>query len=76
MGVTGIKCSFRLVLEGKVVKEIPKPSRLDFLEKFSASNFPLSYAEESTSGPLFQPCMEWILIKKEKKILVMTDSNK
>ena len=27
-------CSFRLVLEGKVVKEIPESSGLEFLEKF------------------------------------------
>ena len=29
-----ILCSFRLVLEGKAVKEIPESSRLEFLEKF------------------------------------------
>ena len=27
-------------------------SRLEFLEKFSANNFALSYAEDNTSGPL------------------------
>ena len=51
-GVTEILCSFRLVLEGKTGKEIPEPSRLEFLEKFSANNFALSDAEENTSGPL------------------------
>ena len=34
-----ILCSFRLVLEGKTGKEIPKSSRLEFLEKFLAKNF-------------------------------------
>ena len=52
MGVTEILCSFRLVLEGKTGKEIPESSRLEFLEKFSANNFALSEAEDSTSGPL------------------------
>ena len=33
-------------------KEIPKSSRLEFLEKFSANNFVLSDAEDNTSGPL------------------------
>ena len=36
LGVTEI-CSFKLVLEGKTGKEIPKSSRLVFLEKFSGS---------------------------------------
>ena len=44
-------CSFRLVLEGKVGKEIPESSRLEFLEKFSANDF-VSDAKDSTSGPL------------------------
>ena len=52
LGVTKILCSFRLVLEGKTGKEIPEPSRLEFLEKFSANNFALSDAEDNTSGPL------------------------
>ena len=52
LGVIEILCSFRLVLEGKTGKEIPKSSRLEFLEKFSANNFALSDAEENTSGPL------------------------
>ena len=41
----------RLVLEGKTCKEIPKSSKLEFLEKFLAKNFPLS-AEDNTSEPL------------------------
>ena len=45
-------CSFKLVLEGKTNKEIPESSRLEFLEKFSASNFALSDAEDNTSSPL------------------------
>ena len=52
LGVTEILCSFRLVLEGKTGKEIPEPSRLEFLEKFSANNFALSDAEDNTSRPL------------------------
>ena len=52
LGVTEILCSFRLVLEGKAGKEIPESSRLEFLEKFSANNFTLSDAEDSTSGSL------------------------
>ena len=51
LGVTEI-CSFKLVLEGKTGKEILESSRVKFLEKFSANNFPLSYAEDSTYGLL------------------------
>ena len=50
--VTDILFSFKLVLEGKTGKEIPYSSRLEFLEKFPASNFALSDAEDNTSGPL------------------------
>ena len=39
LGFTEILCSFRLVLQWKTVKEIPESSRLEFLEKFLASNF-------------------------------------
>ena len=52
MGVIEILCSFRLVLEGKTGKEIPKLSRLEFLQKFLANNFALSEAEDNISGPL------------------------
>ena len=51
-GVTEILFSFRLVLEGKIGKEIPELSRLEFLEKFLANNFALSDAEDNTSGLL------------------------
>ena len=47
-----ILSSFRLVLEGKTGKEIPESSRFEFLEKFLASNFALSDAEDNTSSPL------------------------
>ena len=47
-----ILCNFRLVLKGKTGKEIPESSRLEFLEKFSMSNFALSDAEDNTSGSL------------------------
>ena len=51
LGVTEILYSFRLVLEWKTGKEIPRldhqeSSRLEFLEEFSANNFALSGAED------------------------------
>ena len=49
LGVTGILCSFRLVLAGKTGKEIPESSRLEFLEKLLATSFALSDAEDNTS---------------------------
>ena len=49
LGVTEILCSFRLVLEGKTGKEIPKSSKLEFFKKFLANNFALSDAEDNTS---------------------------
>ena len=52
MGVTEILCSFRLVLERKTGKKIPESSRLESLEKFSASNFALSDAKDNTYEPL------------------------
>ena len=42
-------CSFRLVIQGKTGKEIPKSWRLVFLEKSSANNFALSEVEDNTS---------------------------
>ena len=51
-GVTEILCRFKLVLEGKTGKEIPESSRLEFIEKFSANNFALSNADDSTCSPL------------------------
>ena len=48
--VMKIPCSFRLVLEGKIGKEIPQSSRLEFLENLLANNFALSNAEDNTSG--------------------------
>ena len=50
--VTEILCSFKLVLEGKTGKEIPEPSRLEFLEKFLANSFALSDAGDITSRSL------------------------
>ena len=47
-----ILCSFRLVLERKADQEIPESSRFEFVGKFLANNFPLSDAEDNTSGPL------------------------
>ena len=52
LAVMEIVYSFRLVLEEKTGKEIPEPSRLEFLEKFLANNFALSDVEGNTSGPL------------------------
>ena len=51
-GFTETLCSFRLVVEWKTGKEIPKSSRLEFLEKFLANNLALSDAENNASGPL------------------------
>ena len=48
----------------KTGKEIPESSRLEFVEKFSASNFALLDAEDITSGSLnrrgivIHPCWE------------------
>ena len=50
--VTEILFSFKLALERKTGKEMPESSRLEFLEKSSAHNFPLSHAEDNTSRPL------------------------
>ena len=47
MGDTEI-CSYILVLKGKIGKEIPESSRLEFLEKLLANNFALSDAEGNT----------------------------
>ena len=52
LGVTEILWSFRLVLEEKTGKEIPESLRLEFLEKFLASDFALSAGEENTSVSL------------------------
>ena len=52
LGIMEIISSFRLVLEGKSGKEIPKPSKLEFLEKFLVNNFVLSDTEDNTSCPL------------------------
>ena len=51
LGVTEI-CSFILLLERKEHKEIPEPSRLEFLENISANNFGVSDVEDNTFGPL------------------------
>ena len=39
VGITEILCSFRLVLEGKVVKGIPESSRIEFLKKVFSKQF-------------------------------------
>ena len=52
LGVIEILCNFRFVLERKIGKEIPKSSRLEYVEKFLAKNFALSDAEDNTSGLL------------------------
>ena len=48
LGLTEILCSFRLLLEGKIVKEILESSRLEFLEKSLANSFALSDVEDNT----------------------------
>ena len=45
-------CSFKLVLEEKIGKEISESSRLEFLQKFSANNLALRDAEDTTFSPL------------------------
>ena len=52
MGVTEMLCSFRLVLELEVAKDIPESARLELLEMFLANNFAFSDTERNTSGPL------------------------
>ena len=70
--VTEILCSFTLVLEWKTGKDIPESSRLEFLEKFSAKNFALSYAEDNTSKPLnrggiaYLPLLRTLLAIRQK----------
>ena len=49
LGVTEILSSLKLVLEGKIGKEIHELSRLEFSEKFLANNSTLSDAESNTS---------------------------
>ena len=64
LGAIEILSSFRLVLEGKMSKEIPKSSRLEFLEKFSANNFASSDAEDNISRSLNRGGVaDWYLIK-------------
>ena len=48
LGVTENLRSFRLVLEGKIGKEIPESSRLEFFKNFLVNNFDLSDAEGNT----------------------------
>ena len=52
MEVTEILCSFRLLLDGKVNKNIPESFRLKFSEKFLANKFALSDAENNITKPL------------------------
>ena len=52
MGDTEILCSFKLVQEVKLGREIPESSRLEFLEKFSVNNCALLDAEDNSSRPL------------------------
>ena len=50
--VTKILCSFKLVLEEKIGKDIHESSRFEFLKKFLANNFALSDSEDNTFRPL------------------------
>ena len=52
LGVTEKLCSFRLVLEEKIGKGIPKSSSFEFLGKFLTNNFTLSETKVNTSGSL------------------------
>ena len=69
LGVTEILCNFRFVLERKIGKEIPKSSRLEYLEKFLGNNFALSDAEDNTSGPLNRGGIaDWLLLRTQLAI--------
>ena len=61
----GVKetCLFRLVLERKADKETPESSTLQFLERFSANNFALSDAEDTTSGLLCKNIVDLPLLR-------------
>ena len=67
-------CSFRLVLEGEIGKEIPELSRLEFIEKFLANNFPLSDAEDNASRLLNRggiadlPLLQTLLAVRRKSL--------
>ena len=56
--------NFRLVLQGKIGKEIPDSSRLKFLEWLLANNFVLSDAEDSTSGPINRGGVADLLLRR------------
>ena len=77
LGVAEILCNFRLVLEEKKGKEIPKSSRLEFLEKFSANNFALSDAEDNAHRSLNRrgiadlPLLRTLLAICQKSLEVM-----
>ena len=49
LGVTGILCNIRLVLERKKDKEISELSRLSFSANISANNLALLGADDKTS---------------------------
>ena len=50
--VIKILCSFKLVLEVKIGKDIHESSRFEFLTKFLANNFALSDPEDNNFRPL------------------------
>ena len=52
MEVTEILCSFRLLLDRRVNKNIPESFRLEFSEKFLANKFALSDTENNITKPL------------------------
>ena len=84
LGGMEILRSFRLVLEGKIGKEIPESLRLEFLEKFLANNFALSDAEDNTSLllnrgdiadlPLLKTLLAFHQKSRESSFLEMMDS--
>ena len=48
LAILGKLCNLRLVLEGKIGKEILESSRLEVSEKILANNFAKSDAEDNT----------------------------
>ena len=71
LGVAEIECNLRLVLKEKGGKEIPKSSRLEFLEKPLPNNFALLYAEDNTTGLWNRGFIGDLLLLRTHKILAV-----
>ena len=69
LGVTEMLCSFRLVIEKKTGKEIPKSSRLEFFEKFLANNVALSNAEDNNYVLLNRGGIAYLLLLRTPLVI-------